>query len=591
MTDDKTTRLPDNKTTRLPDNKTTRLPDNKTTRLPDNKTTRLPDNKTTRLLLWLSLFLGWCTDWLFHDKQLGVSWPLFILLILVGLWWIGRSEGMRPAYRNLWLVAPLLFFAGMAMIRANSFLTTMNVLASLAILSYLAYFYAAGRVGSLTMAGALSLPIRVGAHSAVLAGPALAETVDVSRFRKHGRRSLVPLLRGGLLALPVLFVFTLLLASADIVFADYLDTLFEFDFLDEMVEWIWRGFVILLAGWALAGGFMYALRQNGRTADTSPLETILTQIARRLPIGFIETVTVLVLVDLLFAAFTAVQFTYLFGGRIYAALENFTYADYARRGFFELVWVAILSLSLSLSLNWITRRENKRQIKWFNVLSSLMIGFVLVMLVSAFKRMQLYESTFGYTELRLIVYVFMSWLAVLLGWFLLTLWLAPHRFAIGLILTAVGFLATLNLINPDAFIARQNIAFYQHKAELDTVDESPVDDYGRFSARYTQQAQRLDIYYLTTLSDDAVPQLIQALTAVHGDDRLVRVPTCYQWRGSEKIELYKDCQATRYQILWDELNGRYQSMTDNSDWQRWQSFHLSHWHAYNALNGLFIGES
>ncbi|MCP4422909.1 MAG: hypothetical protein GY803_00300, partial [Chloroflexi bacterium] len=85
------------------DNPTTQPLDNKTPRLPDDKTTQLPDHKTARLILYLSLFLGVCADWLFHDKQLGVSWPLFILLILGGLWQIGRSEGIRPAYRNLWL--------------------------------------------------------------------------------------------------------------------------------------------------------------------------------------------------------------------------------------------------------------------------------------------------------------------------------------------------------------------------------------------------------------------------------------------------------------------------------------------------------
>ena len=541
--------------------------DDATTLLQDDKTIRLPDQKTARLLLWLALFLGWCTDWLFHGKQLGVSWPLFILLILGGLWQIGRSESVRPVYRNLWLVVPLLFFAAMAMVRANGFLTVMNVLASLAILSYLAYFYAAGRVGSLSMAGALSLPARVGAHSLVLAGPVLVDRMDMTQLGKRGRRNLFPLLRGALLALPVLFVFTLLLASADLIFADYVEAVFDLDFIDDIFEWLWRGFVILLAAWVLAGGFLYALRQNGRADDSSFFESGLAKLAQTLPIGFIETTTVLVLVNVLFAAFTAVQFTYLFGGRTYAALENFTYANYARNGFFELVAVAVLSLSLSLSLNWITRRESKRQIRFFNGLSSLMIGFVFVMLVSAFQRMRLYEAAFGYTELRLIVYTFMIWLGLLLGWFLLTLWAAPHRFAIGFILTAMGFLVTLNLINPDAFIAGQNLDRYLRTNDLDAA-------------------------YLTGLSDDAAPQLVRALNLVHDDAQLVSVPACTgYWNESEWISDYKDCQATPYEILRDELNGRFQTMTDNPDWQRWQSFHFSRQIAYTALFRLFVGES
>ena len=79
-------------------------------------------------------------------------------------------------------------------------------------------------------------------------------------------------------------------------------------------------------------------------------------------------------------------------------------------------------MGLILGLNWLTRRESKRQIRFFNILSSVLILFVLVLLLSAFRRMMLYEAAFGYTELRLIVYVFMGWLGLLLLWFLATLW-------------------------------------------------------------------------------------------------------------------------------------------------------------------------
>ncbi len=505
-----------------------------------------------------ALALGWSVDWLFYGKQVGASLLLFALAVLAALWRIGRSEAIRPARRNLWLVAPLLFFAGMGMVRANGFLTTMNVLAVLAILSYLAFFYAAGRVERLGMAGALTLPVRVGAHSMAITAPLVATSVDVKTVQAHGRRSLFPILRGGLLALPVLFVFTLLLASADLVFADYVEEALNLAFLPDLFETIWRGILIVLAAWALAGGLAYAVRRRDED-DESVLEAGLARLARTLPVGFIETVTILGLVDLLFLAFTAVQFAYLFGGRTYAALENYSYASYARRGFFELVVVAVLSLSLSLSLNWIARRESKRQIKWFNLLSSLMIGFVGVMLASAWQRMRLYEAAFGYTELRLTVYVFMAWLAVLLGWFVLTLWTRPYRFTIGFILAAMGFLATLNLINPDAFIAQQNLARYQRTNDLDAA-------------------------YLTRLSDDAVPQLALALNAARGDEQLVPVPACAgYWRDSEWIYEYEDCQATPHQILWDEMDGRYQSMTDNPGWRRWQSFHLSRQRAYGAL--------
>ena len=130
-------------------------------------------------------------------------------------------------------------------------------------------------------------------------------------------------------------------------------------------------------------------------------------------------------------------------------------------------------------------------------------------------------------------------------------------------MSAAGFLATLNLINPDTFIARQNLARYLRTNDLDAA-------------------------YLTQLSDDALPQLAQALVQVQHDDQLVPVPACTgRWFNEEWVADYEDCQATPHQILQDELDGRYQSMSENSDWQRWQSTHLARWRAFTVLSEVF----
>jgi hypothetical protein len=262
---------------------------------------------------------------------------------------------------------------------------------------------------------------------------------------------------------------------------------------------------------------------------------------------------------MLFAAFVAIQFTYLFGGVRNVTEAGYTFADYARRGFFELLTVAILTMLLVLGLNWLTRRENKGQIRLFNGLGSLLVGLVLVLLVSAWRRMALYEAAFGYTELRLIVYVCMAWLALTLVWFLLTLWLRPDRFAIGALLAVMGVVGTLNLVNPDAFIARQNLDRYVQTADLDAV-------------------------YLASLSDDAVPQLVRGLSLTIGDAETQRAPICVR---SWMVDFEEpDCYATPHEILLTELNGRYQSLTTDTTWQRWTSFNLPRRQAFGLLGFL-----
>lgn len=80
-------------------------------------------------------------------------------------------------------------------------------------------------------------------------------------------------------------------------------------------------------------------------------------------------------------------------------------------------------------------------------------------------------------------HVFMVALAGVLAWRAVTLWWRPERFAIGAFVGALGFLATLNVLNPDAFIARGNLA---RSAEGSTLDEA---------------------YMVLSLSEDAAPEL------------------------------------------------------------------------------------
>ena len=113
-------------------------------------------------------------------------------------------------------------------------------------------------------------------------------------------------------------------------------------------------------------------------------------------LGFGETATILTLINALFIFFVWVQLAYLFGGRANITIEGFTYAEYARRGFFELVTVAVLTFMLVLGLHWFSHRQTNGQTRWFNGLSSVMASLVLVLLASAFLRLQLYELTYGF---------------------------------------------------------------------------------------------------------------------------------------------------------------------------------------------------
>ena len=131
----------------------------------------------------------------------------------------------------------------------------------------------------------------------------------------------------------------------------------------------------------------------------------------------------------------------------------------------------------------------------FRVLAGVQILLLFVIMASAFQRMRLYQAEYGLTEQRLYPTAFMGWLAVVFLWFAMTVLSGRReRFAFGAMVAGFLLIIVFQALNPDAFIARTNLA----RAKV-----------GRsFDARYA-----------TRLSADAVPELVAALPNLNPQDR------------------------------------------------------------------------
>src|SRR5205085_484755 len=197
-------------------------------------------------------------------------------------------------------------------------------------------------------------------------------------------------------------------------------------------------FLITVYAWLCGGVLREMLLAPARpTAWSEP--------PRRLSLGTIELVIVLGLIDLLFLVFVVLQLPYLFGGRV--QVGSLGYSEYARRGFFELVWVAGLSLPMLLVLHWLTARGSPRARAKFGPLAATMIGLLFVIEASAVQRMQIYVADTGLTELRLQASVFMGWLSVVLVWFALTVLRGQRaRFAFGALVSAFVVIGVLDMV-------------------------------------------------------------------------------------------------------------------------------------------------
>ena len=420
-------------------------------------------------LLLVSLALGALGDALFHGMPLGVNVLVWTAAFTMGLALLLRVGRVAYHQGRRWMLAPLVLFAACFAWRDSALLTAANLIA----------ISGAVVLGALRRTQPRVARAGVGDYAAGAAAAGFAAFGGAVHLLQRdvpwseatrGTRTTVA--RGIALGLPLLALFGGLFAAADAVFRGFLS-----DAVPSFAHPLAHIFLFTGFAWAAGGLLRDLVAEREERRLLSP--TAVTGAAPRVTLGSTELCVALAAVDLLFLAFVLVQLRYLFGGaHLVQVRAHLTYAQYARHGFFELVAVSLLVLPLLLAVDAAGRRTRA-----LRFLSAALLALTFVVMASALQRMRLYERVYGLTELRVYATGVIVWLAVVFAWFAATVLRGRRRhFAVGVVVA--GFAATLALdfVNPDALIARTNLA-----------------------------RPRVDVAYLAGLGDDAVPTLVARL--------------------------------------------------------------------------------
>jgi hypothetical protein len=484
------------------------------------------------LLLVTVVVLGWLFDFLFWEHPLGINFAIYLTLCLLAGLGLLLANGHKPAWKSLLLLLPFAFFVAITFIRREQLTRYLAYTFTLFLLALMAVTYLGGRWTRYSLFDYI--------YKFTLL--AIGMLIHPRRYRKEARQEFATagekvkawpykrILRGVLLAIPVVTFFTLLLSSADMVFNQKLTDFFDRFDVEDIPEYALRLIIIFSLAYALLGIFLHA-------AERSTDETLLGEnkpVLKRF-LHFTETAIVLGSVVILFIIFVIIQFQYFFGGEGNIGVAGYTYSQYARSGFNELIWVALCSLVMSLGLSTITRRETNWQKRVYSGLSVALMGLVLVILVSAYQRLTLAIDWHGFSRLRLYPRVFLIWVGILfIAVIVLEVIRRERYFALAAVVASIGFAVTLSLVNVDASIVRHN-------------------------AYRTLEGKHFNVNHLTTLSADAVPALAEAYL-----DR------------SLPVETRDGLGAALVCFLNSEL------YVDYPD-QDWQSFTYAQWAAVKAL--------
>jgi hypothetical protein len=430
---------------------------------------------------WKSRFLlygvitGIIFDVLFYNKTLGISYPIFIIFLLM-LVIVAFRKNLKMLNKLGWLFAvPILLLSLSFFIYSNQVLKTINYL--IIPVLFIMFLIILAKLNksdwsSIKFVGDVAKRILVplGFIHRPFIGLTGTGAVGDDGKRRAANGYLLKILTGILISVPILALILWLLTSADLIFKDI--------FINIPLLTIFKHFLLIIAVGTYTACFAWAFMK----AFNERKEITYNRKQRKLFLDPVVVFTILILTNTVYAIFSYVQFAYLFGAISHTLPSNLTYAEYARMGFSELVVVTIINFAILIFAITYVKKEAKRILTAVRVLLCMLVIFTFVLLVSAFYRMTLYEQAYGFTYLRIFVQAFMVMLFFLFIVNIIYIWKPKLTIVKSYFVIAITVYIALNFVNVDVIIAKNNIARYQ-------------------------STRQIDLAYLKVLSWDAVPEL------------------------------------------------------------------------------------
>ena len=493
-------------------------------------------------LLLFGLILGVSFDILFYNRTLGISYIIFIVLVLA-VFSASFWGCLKKLNNQSWFfLIPILLLSSTFFIFSNQIFKNLNYLIVpilVIMLSSLVLNINKSDWSDIRFIGDIAKRIFIPFRFIHMPFLTLSRMTDNS----SKNRILPKVVIGILISIPLLAIILWLLSSADIVFKNI--------FISIPLLKIFKHFLIIISVSVYAICFLWVLlkafgeRKKSADGDVSTDNIANTEGASYAKIQwklFLDPVillTILILVNVIYALFSFIQFRYLFGGSSFVLPSSFTYAEYARRGFAELVIVTIINFGILIFGITFVKKDNKKIFATIRSFLTLLIIFTFILLISAFYRMLVYEQAYGFTYLRIFVQAFMIMLFFLFVINIIYIWYQKLALIKTYFIISIAIYIIMNFANVDKIIADNNINRYLKTGQIDMV-------------------------YLKGLSYDAVPEMEEFFISV---------------KDSQNS---KDKQIAN-EIL-DYFTGR---QLDLKNQKSWQSYNISRNKAENIIFKYF----
>ena len=353
-----------------------------------------------------------------------------------------------------------------------------------------------------------------------------------------GKKTAGKALVGFLCAVPVLFVVVPLLISSDDAFQGMMEKLFA----HTAATLIKTVFGVGISVFAVTYGFSL---KAGRTAKLKP--------------GTFAGIENVYIISFL-SAISACYLLYLFSQLAYffSAFRGFlpngelTYAQYARKGFFEMCVIAVINLVIVFLSLFLAKKQDGKVCRWIKLAATFIAVFTLIIIATAVSKMVLYMEAYGMTVLRITTSAFMVFLSVVFVTVILRIYLKRINIVKVALITAGCIVLTLGVVNVNAVCAAYNYESYR-SGKLATVDVEAMYSLGDEGIPYlVKLAEDSD----ETLSRAAEYYLAQAYVYDYFDNLEQRVFTLSDLRKNQKetgFQYFSIPKSRAYECLYTFL--------------------------------------
>jgi hypothetical protein len=481
-------------------------------------------SKDSYLLLG-SLFLGLLFTILFFKKALGISYLIFVFAFYVIFLWLLRKKTIFRFSFGWFLSLPILALSATYFFFSNPIFSVLNFLLIPVLIVAQTLLITGENIHEWFMVWFLddvisSFFTRLFSHIQKLFSLDLHSANQENQNPKSA--VIKKILLGLLISLPLLLIILILLLSADLVFSQFLKGFLDWIKSLNLAE-IFAQLILFLVATMLSFSYLWSFLKSAQSKQpgSSPLA-----IPKKTTLDPVISITVISLVNLVYLLFISVQLAFMMGAIKNGLPANITYAQYARKGFFELLAVTLINFTILLVGLTFKAKENQVVDKTIKTLHTLLVLFTIILLGSSYMRMSLYEAEFGYTYLRILTMSFMILLFVMFVVALFKIWNERIGLLKTYIVLSVIAYMVVNFIGIDALITKKNLIRFENTGELDT-------------------------YYLTELSYSSIPVLVDL---------------CWEKGIPEDLLSY--------------IDRKYYELEPG---QNWQSFNLSKHLAWKAL--------